>query len=544
MRNRRAVQLALIVFVTGCFLAVSQLVYHNIIHMWNKGQLEDLAARSIIRTELATDLAVSTIVQIQTRGLTTCSPEAIAAYRGYVMSVGSIKDIRLRSKGKTCAVFTADRLQADLDTPDIWQSGRNSAIRLGVLKQGNNNALSVLWNGEMLDLVAVISTGGLLYDMVPTDLRPYLKMQISLTNGTKIAAYKPDEAGYGNNKGAEIDPISFTASSKRYPITAKLTIDRAQIWVWNNTSSLLFDLLAGLTGLLVGFLINRTLFPPLGPIFEIDEAITNGEFVPYFQPIINLGSSEITGFEMLARWTKPDGEIIPPSRFIHLAENFGRMDALLFSLLRDAGDKVGFELRNDPDLKLTFNVTPEQFLDPTFLPHLLSVVKLAGLPTNNLVAEITERQPLADLELASQTIAQYKKHGIRIAIDDAGTGHNGLSSLQKLDVATLKLDKIFIDGIVDNERSRQMVELLANLAHQYKMNVVAEGIETPQQAAAAHSMGIQEGQGFYFSRPIPAPELLSLLAEQREPLIQNNKPNRKKHRNKNVEYSDRSRRVI
>ena len=308
----------------------------------------------------------------------------------------------------------------------------------------------------------------------------------------------------------QLKQMHFTAQSKRYPIKTQLTINKRDLMSWNNTNSTPIKLLGGFIGLFIGFLAARALFPPLGPIDELDEAIGKGEFVPYFQPIINLGSSEIAGFEMLARWIKPDGSMVSPGIFIPLAENYGRIDRILFALLRSAGLSIGKELRANPHLKLAFNVTPDQFLDPQFLPRLLGVVKLVDLPLHCLVAEITERQPIHDLDLACEVIAQYKEHGIRIAIDDAGTGHNGLSSIQKLDVSTIKLDKMFIDGIVDNKRARQMVEMLANLARQYQMNVVAEGIETPDQALAAQAMGIQEGQGFYFSRPLSSKGPFSL----------------------------------
>ncbi len=296
------------------------------------------------------------------------------------------------------------------------------------------------------------------------------------------------------------------------------------VFVWKSSSLLFIDLFFGLVGLCVAVLAVRALFPSQGPVDKMDTAIANGEFVPFFQPIINLATSEISGFEMLARWIRPDGEIVSPDRFIPLAENYGRTDAILFALLHSAGRNIGHELRNNPDLKLTFNITPDQFLDPGFLSRLLDVLKRADLPASGLIAEITERRQTGDLERASQTIAQYKKHGIGVAIDDVGTGHNGLSSIHRLDVCTLKLDKIFIDGICENERSRQMVELLANLARQYQMNIVAEGIETPEQARAALDMGIHEGQGFYFACPLPASELLDLLDEQRKPLTQNNNP--------------------
>ena len=425
-----------------------------------------------------------------------------------------------------CAVFSSTKLIGDLSAKDNWETSLNYRIRLGVLGHGKNRALSILWKGSNHDIVTVLSTRGLLYDMAPTALRNDLTMRVISTSGREFAAYHPENIKQSNL--GETNLVSFTANSKRFPIKAVLTLSNSAFSSWNQGFSPLIIIIVTLIGTAIGVLASRAAFPPLGIMDEIDQAIENGEFVPYFQPIIELQSSTISGFEMLARWIKPDGEMVAPERFIPLAENYGRIDALLFSLLRTAGISISAELHKNPALKMSFNITPSQFLDPTFLPRLLGVVKLVGLPLTSLVAEITERQELADLELASQTIAEYKKHGIGIAIDDAGTGHNGLSSIQKLDVETMKLDKIFIDGIVDNQRSRQMIELLANLANQYQMNIVAEGIETPEQATAALAMGITEGQGFYFSRPIPEQDLLSLLDEQRQPLLQNNTPQLRK----------------
>jgi len=529
MKNRTILQTILIVMVAATFTSGAHLTYENIVQASNKSQLKDLANRSIHRIELATDLAVSTIARIQRQGLTSCTPDAIAMFKHFVMTVGSIKDIQLHTAGQSCAVFGTNTRRADLENSYKWEHGPNSTIQLSVPNQQNSHTLSVLWKNSSHDLIAVVSTGGMLYDMVPSALRPYLQMRISLNSGRHIASYKPETAGYKDintpvKTTSRREQIYFKAMSRRYPVTVQLTINQRSLMGWNNSRPPLIDLLSGLFGLFIGFLAARALFPPLGPIDELDLAITNGEFIPYFQPIINLGSSQISGFEMLARWIRHDGTMVSPGIFIPLAENFGRIDAIIFALLRHAGNSIGKELHANPQLKLTFNVTPDQFLDPDFLPRLLKVTKLADLPVNCLVAEITERQPINDLDLACEMIAQYKEHGIRIAIDDAGTGHNGLSSIQKLDVSTIKLDKIFIDGIVNNERARQMVEMLSNLARQYQMSVVAEGIETPEQAVAVQDMGIQEGQGFYFSRPLPAQDLLSLLNEQKQPLTQNNTP--------------------
>lgn len=115
------------------------------------------------------------------------------------------------------------------------------------------------------------------------------------------------------------------------------------------------------------------------------------------------------------------------------------------------------------------------------------------------------------LTTAAKFVTKYRRMGIRVAIDDVGTGHNALSSVQKLNANTMKLDKLFIDGIVYDERVRQMVSMLSQLASQYRMTSVAEGLETDEQVAVALSLGIQEGQGFYFYRPLTHEKLVEVL---------------------------------
>lgn len=507
MFNRKVNQLALTAVVTLSFIGGVHLLYSNVMHTWNKAQLRDLTTRSVLRMELAADRAVTTIADIHIGGLVSCSVSTIESYRKLIFSVGSIKDLRLWDGGKTCAGFDADTLKADLATVDSWQDSRNSTIQLSSGAGEDSTRFKVRWNGDEHNVVAVLSTGGLLDDMVPAALREHLNIRIVLDNGNEIATYKPIIPDVADNAFKEPD-ILVNASSERYPLRAYSSIQPDALWAWNGFDSTMAEAVICFLGLFIGLLTTRAVFPSAGPIGEIDRALKNGEFIPYYQPIVSLGSGKTIGFEMLARWKKPNGELQAPSRFIPLIENFRRVDALTFALLRQAAVDIVPELQKDPTLKLTFNITPEQFLNPEFLPNLQEVLILGKFPMQCMVIEITERQQIEDFELARKMVEAYSNRGIRIAIDDAGTGHNGLSSIQTLDASILKLDKFFIDGIVENEKSRQMVEMLCNLAKQYDMAVVAEGIETAEQAAVALAMGIHEAQGFYFSKPMPSDELL------------------------------------
>ncbi|MEP0519777.1 MAG: EAL domain-containing protein [Hyphomicrobiales bacterium] len=510
MFNRTVQQLALIAVVTLSFIGGVHLLYSNVMHTWNKAQLQDLTTRSVLRMELAADRAVSTMADVHIGGLISCSPHTIEAYRKLIFSVGSIKDLRLWDGGKTCAGFDANTLKLDLATNESWQDSRNNTIQLGASNVPGSSRFSVRWNGDDHNVVAVLSTGGLLDDMIPAALRSHLKIRIILDTGHEIASYIPDRDDTSDDATWEPD-VLMEAVSDRYPLKAYSSISPDALWAWNGFDSSIAKVLIYFLGLLIGLLTSRAVFPPAGAIEEIDKALKNGEFIPFYQPIVALGTGKTIGFEMLARWKKPNGELQAPSRFIPLIENLNRVDALTFALLRRAATEIVPELQKDPTLKLTFNITPDQFLDQDFLPNLQEILILGNFPMQSLVIEITERQQIDDLELARKMVDAYSKKGIRIAIDDAGTGHNGLSSIQTLDARILKLDKFFIDGIVENEKSRQMVEMLCNLAKQYDMAVVAEGIETAEQAAVALAMGIHEAQGFYFSKPLPAEELLSDL---------------------------------
>jgi EAL domain-containing protein (putative c-di-GMP-specific phosphodiesterase class I) len=510
--KRNILKTAIFVLVTLCFFAGAKMLYSNAIYVWNKAQLNDLAARSIIRTEYASDLAVTTMMDIQVAGLTDCSIKSMAAYRSYILSAGNIKNIHLATAAENCSGFATENTIAKQIVMRNWIKGKAPDIQFSTSPYDNKGVLRIRWQLNDFDLISVISIGGLLYDMVPSALRTHLGIVIQLSDGQEITSYQSDPANSDKLKNPNPeDQLIFKASSERYPIKANLRIDRATLWALKSSHASNINLVIALIGLVIGFLVTRVLFPPLGIEGDLDKAIANGEFQPHFQPIVSLHSHKIVGFEMLARWIKPDGKMISPNQFIPLAENYGRIDEILFSLLQHTGKQIGSELHKNSELKLTFNVTPEQFLDPTFLRRLLMVIARANLPLSNLVAEITERQELADLERAAKIVTKYRRMGIRVAIDDVGTGHNGLSSVQKLNANTMKLDKLFIDGIVYDERARQMVSMLSQLASQYQMSSVAEGLETAEQVAVALSLGIQEGQGFYFYRPLPADKLIEVL---------------------------------
>jgi len=227
-----------------------------------------------------------------------------------------------------------------------WINGKAPDIQFSTSPYDNKDVLRIRWQLNDFDLISVISIGGLLYDMVPSALRTDLGIVIQLNDGQEITSYQPElSSGEKLKKSNSDDQIIFKATSDRYPIKAHLKIDRAALWALKSSHADDINLVSALFSLVIGLLVTRVLFPPPGVKGELDQAISNGEFQPHFQPIVSLHSHQIVGFEMLARWIKPDGRMISPNQFIPLAENFGRIDEILFSLLQRTGKQIGSELQ-------------------------------------------------------------------------------------------------------------------------------------------------------------------------------------------------------
>ena len=165
-------------------------------------------------------------------------------------------------------------------------------------------------------------------------------------------------------------------------------------------------------------------------------------------------------------------------------------------------------------MSVAFNIYPGHFLAPGFADEMSNAVAAAHVPPDQVVLEITERQELADLSEAADVISDLKERGFRVAMDDAGTGHSGLSYLQRLHAQVLKIDKIFVDGIQTDHSARVIIEMLVRAASDLGMVTVAEGIESSEQLAWLKTVGVDEGQGFLVSQPLATEDFLAFVRQR------------------------------
>jgi predicted signal transduction protein with EAL and GGDEF domain len=246
-------------------------------------------------------------------------------------------------------------------------------------------------------------------------------------------------------------------------------------------------------------------------ILEMDlrQAITDGGLEVHYQPFLNLRDDRITGCEALLRWRHPERGMIPPSEFIPVAEETGLISELGKWVLATAC----VEAASWPDgIKLAVNVSPVQFKDDSFALKVVAALAASGLAASRLELEITEAVLIRDDEAALAILHQLRAAGVRIALDDFGTGYSSLSYLQRFPFDKIKIDRCFVDAVVE---SPSIVQAVVNIAAARNIVTTAEGVETEAQRDLLRTLGCTEMQGYLFSPARPAAVLKELLFAHR-----------------------------
>ncbi len=244
---------------------------------------------------------------------------------------------------------------------------------------------------------------------------------------------------------------------------------------------------------------------------DLRKAIERDEIVPFFQPIVELRTGLLTGFEVLARWKHPQRGIIHPDEFIPLAEQSGTIGPLSGSLLRTAFAAA----KVLPDhLTLSVNISLSQLTDRSLPRHINSAAQQHQFPLHRLILEITESALIGNPELAYLIANEVKEQGSRLALDDFGTGYSSLRHLQALPFDELKVDSSFVRAMTFTRESRKIAAAVVGLGNSLGIITVAEGVEDQTHADMLLWLGCDLGQGYLFGRPVAAEDLPAVLAEK------------------------------
>jgi diguanylate cyclase (GGDEF)-like protein len=248
---------------------------------------------------------------------------------------------------------------------------------------------------------------------------------------------------------------------------------------------------------------------------QIEQALRNAiianEVEVHFQPIVNLLNDTVVGFEALARWNDRDLGSVSPAVFVPLAEERGFIDALSEALLRKAAEAA---LSWPKELFLSFNLSSAQLMDPSTAFNILAIINRTGLDLRRLELEITETAMMTDPETAHKIVTELRAAGVKISLDDFGTGQSSLGRLRDFAFDKVKIDRAFVSRITTDTASEHIVKAIIAMCHGLELEVVAEGIEDFSEALRLKALGCGMGQGYFYGRPVDAEATLDYIARK------------------------------
>ena len=249
---------------------------------------------------------------------------------------------------------------------------------------------------------------------------------------------------------------------------------------------------------------------------EFNSALLNGHLSLHYQPIVDLQNGQVKGFEALMRWNHPELGAIPPSGFIPVAVESGLIIAASKWALKEACralKRIEGRIGQVKGLYMSVNFTASDFAEDNFLDDLYQIISVSDVLPTQIQLEITEELLLAQPESAKNTLALCRKAGLKIAVDDFGTGSSELGFLEEFPIDGIKLDRSLMRHFIDHPEAMNDFKPALTIAKSRNLTVTAEGIEEREEALALRELGCNTAQGYYFAKPMPEKDVTELLLE-------------------------------
>jgi sensor c-di-GMP phosphodiesterase-like protein len=350
-------------------------------------------------------------------------------------------------------------------------------------------------------IVAEISVGALDIDAGPEFFRD--KRYVEVTIGESKKWFTVGHPPASTNADAEV--LLVRAHSEAFPIEVMARVDGVSTYAIINSLDLTLTVsAAAIAFLLVGVAVWLNWRPDQATHDEFVLGLIRNEFVPYYQPVMNIDTGQIEGCELLVRWIKTDGTVVSPGAFMPYAEHSGHVFEMTRAIMRQSVKDLGSLYSRKASLKLSINLFAGHFDDRQIIDDIEAIFGGGPIAYDQIVLEVTERYPLNDIERARKIIAEMHALGCRVALDDTGTGHGGLAYLQQLGIDIVKIDKMFVDAMGADIGASTIVDVLIELANSLGMGIVAEGVEREDQIQRLREKGVTSAQGYIFAPPLPA----------------------------------------
>lgn len=510
-KSRKLIAIAVGILLAGAPIAGLNFWVDGLLIRQSANDIETYARRSVSLADMRLGSALAALDALAERGVDGCRPDQVEALKQTSLSEAWVKqfavlgaagqplcsDLALTGIVKVVSARKVQGSSAELEVVQLAdQPARLIRLRRPV-GAGGANSLAALILPEVLTAKLGLNSSG---------MQGY--GQLALLDGTmitEVGTRPSDSEGLsGVTRNARVaDRFGLRVATSHPQIEGEVSLDDLR------------EIAIAMTGILslalVAFALIFRVRQRDNPVTEIERALRHGEFVPYYQPIVDITNGRLRGAEVLMRWRKSDGTVLPPAAFIPLAESSGLIVAMTRSMMRHVIAEMGQAYAMRPKLKLGFNMSAEHFSNETIVRDMRTIFERSSIRYSQIFLEVTERQPLENLNRTRRVIATLQDLGVRIAIDDVGAGHGGLSYILKLGADIIKIDKMFVDALGSDNHSSTIIETLVDLAESMRMDIIAEGVETFEQVVALRERGIRTAQGYVFAPPLPGSSFLKLV---------------------------------
>ncbi len=505
--SRKVVAAVLGILVAGLPLAALDLWLDRVIDRQVTDDIDENARRAVVVIESRLAQVAASLGALASQGVSSCNQSNLDKLRRASFFTAPAKEFSIIGPDGDILCTDLGVSLGARQVVDVPRAVDDMGVQIEVVRVGESAA----------NLVRVrrFVPSGSLAALVPPDLLIPLTSKRGGPLGAVVQVFTRDGVLIGEGGTplpAQLEPnevVSATMAADRFGLVATVTRPKTLAETQDlRAIGLVLNLIVVFAVLAFAWMVPRRRGDPFG---EIRRALDAGEFVPFFQPIVDIASGRILGAEALARWRKPDGSLVLPGAFIPLIERAGLMIQLTEALMRRACVEAGEAYARRPELEIAFNLTAAHFADDRVVEDVRAIFDRSPVRLSQVTLELTERDPIADMTATRGVIAALQGLGCKVALDDVGTGHSGLSSILRLGVDIIKIDKMFIESLGGEYNSATIVTTLIELARSMRMEVVAEGVENFEQVADLRARGIRAAQGYVFAPPLPASSFLTLL---------------------------------
>lgn len=497
-------------------LIVANYVLENFAHQQAADEARAIGNRMITRAELTINEVVLGLQGLKSDGDVTCRRSHLVRLNELVEASAYIESVGIAATtGEAMCIVPSGTSRSKTMLPPYEEGDPLIGIGMGDGSyEGIKSAVISLRLENNWRLFATVSPLALRLDPGPSYLRSSMRSVLRLgpeTVWATIGQLKPSEARQIN------DLITQTSLSSWYPVSVTVEVDpdaAMQLVTRLQIITAIVCVAGAVLFLLIAVWISWQ--PDSETEDEFVSAIRNNEFIPYYQPVIDIETGVLQGCEVLMRWRRPSGEMVSPGQFMTYAETSGHIFEMTRRLMVQTLDDLGDLYEKTPDLKISINLFAGHFKNRQIIEDVQDIYGDSPIALEQVVLEVTERQPLHDINAAKKIIAEFQSMGVRIALDDVGTGHGGLAYLQKLGMDIVKIDKMFVDPLGQETSTARIADAIVELAENLGMGIIAEGVETYDQILHLRRLGVTAAQGYIFAAPLPAEEFLKLANDLEE----------------------------